>query len=115
MKKMYNSWQLKQISDTMEAKCAKKLAAYDAASSDAKEAHRALFSLLRDDDQRELVLSHQSYKNTIDTKTKWLLQMRIRENELKDVYIAAEEEAVSARHNQHEKELADRDWFIDEH
>jgi hypothetical protein len=60
---MYNSWQLKQIADTMEAKCIKKLVDYDADSSNAQEAVRVLFALLRDDNQRELILSYQSYKH----------------------------------------------------
>jgi hypothetical protein len=59
---MYNSLKLKQIADKMEANRVKKLARYEAASSVAKEARRALFAILHDDDQRELVLSEWSYK-----------------------------------------------------
>jgi hypothetical protein len=41
--------------------------------------------------------------------------MRLQENELKDVYLEAEEKAVAAHHKQCEKESADRGgWSFEE-
>jgi hypothetical protein len=77
---MYNSWQLKQIADKMESYRVKKLWHYEVISSVAKDARRSLFSILRYDYQRKLVLSYWSYKHAREERTSWLLQMRLKEN-----------------------------------
>jgi hypothetical protein len=66
----FNSYQLKDIVDKMEACLVDYLWHYNVATSNTKEARRLLFVILRDDKKRELVLSDYSYEDAMDSQTK---------------------------------------------
>jgi hypothetical protein len=67
----FNSYQLKDIADTMEACLGDHLWPYNVAASNTKESHRLLYVILRDDEKRELILSDYAYKNVVESRTKF--------------------------------------------
>jgi hypothetical protein len=113
---------LKQIADEMESYRVIKLWHYEVAISAAKEAHRSLFAILRDEDQRELILCEWGYKNAVEQRTKYLLERRLQKNERKEKYLEAEEKAISARKEHRANQGKDRggcsynifSWMIEE-
>jgi hypothetical protein len=93
----FNSYQLKDIADKTESCCVDQLWHYNVATINTKEAHRLLFAILRDDDQCELPLCDYSYKDQVESRTKFLQERRRQEKERFEQYHVYEEKAIAAR------------------
>jgi uncharacterized membrane-anchored protein len=67
-----------------------------------------VFAILRDNDQRELVLSNNAYQNLVDQQTRLLHERRLQEKETMEEYLVYEEKAIIARKMHCDKEVEDR-------
>jgi hypothetical protein len=75
----FNSYQLKDIADKMEACLVYHLWHYNVANSNTNEAHRLLFAILRDDNKHELLLCDCAYKDEAESRTNCLQERRRQE------------------------------------
>jgi hypothetical protein len=100
----YNSYQLKDMVDNMESYCVYHLWNYNVATSNTKEARRLLFAILRDDEQCELVLSDNAYKDLVESRTSFLQERRRQDKEILEQYLVYEERDIATRKMDRDKE-----------
>jgi hypothetical protein len=73
-----------------------------------------LFAILRDDDQRELVLCDNAYKDLVEQQTRFLHERRRQEKERMEEFLVYEEKAIAARKMHRNKAAEDRGgWTYD--
>jgi hypothetical protein len=92
----YNYYQLKEMVDKMESYPVDHMWCYNVATSNTKEAHRLLFAILRDDDQRELVFSDHAYTDMVESRTIFLQEKGHKEKERLEQYLVYGEKAIAA-------------------
>jgi hypothetical protein len=111
---MNNYWQLKQISDSLEATLIKKQVDYEAVILEARHATEALEVILLTDNLREIRFSWTAYQNVINERSGVMHRTRKREVEQKYIYLAADNQTAAARNKQHGNIRAIHDYFSDE-
>jgi hypothetical protein len=104
----FNSHQLKEMVDKMEAIRVDKLRYYNVATSNTKDACRSLFAIIRDDDKCRLVFCDIAYKDQVEPGTKFFQSRCRQEKERLDEYLVYEEKAIAARKMQRDK--AAEEW-----
>jgi hypothetical protein len=83
--------------DKMESICIDKLWYYNVATSNTKDAHRSLFSIIHDDEKCRLFLCDIAYKDQVVSGTNFLQSRCRQEKERLDEYLVYEEKAIAAR------------------
>jgi hypothetical protein len=105
MKTPFSSQQLKEMADKIEAICVHNLWSYNFAARNTRDARRSLFSIILDDDKRQLIFSEESYNSQVESVIKFLQSRRRQEKERLEAYLAIEERAIDARTMQRDKNL----------
>jgi hypothetical protein len=73
-----------------------------------------LFAIICNDDERQLVLCDNAYKDQVESKTKFLKSRRHEEKYRLKEYLVYEEKDISARKMQRDKEAEERGgWSYD--
>jgi hypothetical protein len=105
---------LKEMADKIEAIRVNNLWSYNVAASNTRDARRSLFSIIRDDDKRRLVLSEDSYNSQVESGIKFLQSRRRQEKERLEAYLATEEKVIDARIMQHDKATEEQGGSTDD-
>jgi hypothetical protein len=74
----------------MESILVNHLSRYNVASSNTQDAHRSLFAIIRNYDERRLVLCDNAYKDQVESRTEFLQSRRREEKERLEEYILYE-------------------------
>jgi hypothetical protein len=108
----FNSHQLKEMGDKMEAIRVDKLWYNNVVTSNTKDAHRSLFSIIHDDDKRRVVFSDIAYKDQVGSATEFLQSRRCQEKERLEEYLVSKE--IASRKMQRDKAAEEwGDWSYD--